>query len=94
MMAIAFVTSLLRMPQDVADGPICSARPLSPCYFVRRPEVDALVNAYVNYIISHVRKPLIRFGDVGGRAEHRECRFIAEDVLEGTRHSASPVVRA
>jgi hypothetical protein len=82
------------MPQKMADHPVGGSGSLSSCYLVRRPEVDALVNAYVHNIISHVRKPLVRFSNVDGRAEHGECCFIAQDVLERARHRASQVVRA
>jgi hypothetical protein len=73
-------TSLLRMPQEVADGPVCCPRSRSPRYLVRRTEVDALVDADVHDIVSHVRKTVISFGYVA--AEHHESRSVPDQQLQ------------
>jgi hypothetical protein len=84
-------STLLRLPQYVPDDPVGSGGSLASGYHVRSAEVDALVNAYLHDIASHVRKTLIRSGRVGGRAEHREGRRVTEDVLERARHRTRQV---
>jgi DNA-binding XRE family transcriptional regulator len=53
---IVIIVIVVERSQDVSEGPVRRARPLPPCYFVRGAEVDALIDADVHHIVSHIRK--------------------------------------
>jgi len=44
----------MERPQEVAEGPIRRACPLPPRYFVGGAEVDTLVDADLDHIVSHI----------------------------------------
>ena len=70
--------------QEVADGPIGHMSPLSSRDFVRESEVDALVHADIDDVISHVGESVISDRSVRRRAEDREGCLVAQQMRERT----------
>jgi hypothetical protein len=50
----SFVIAPVNRPQEVIEDMPCHARPLPPRRLVREPEVNALVDANVDYVVGHV----------------------------------------
>ena len=68
----------------MADGPIGHMSPLPSPDFVRGSEVDALVHADIDDVISHVGKSVISDRSVRRRAEDREGCLVAQQMRERT----------
>ena len=76
----------------MAEGPVGRTCPLSSRHFVRGAEVNPLVDADVDHIVSHIRKAVVRFRLVDRGARDCEGHPVSEEALQRARHGARKIV--
>src|SRR6188768_574011 len=89
---------LTERPQVVGEGPVGDRPALLPCLFIRKAEMDALVDADIDRIFGQIRKAIkgarLLYGPCvsGGECEGHVIR--PEEVREGAGQRAAYVIKA
>lgn len=71
-------------PHVVPEGPAPDVLTLATAHFVGEAEVNTLIDARIDHVLHHIRKPRVVAwidGQGGGAAAHRKCEFVSVEGL-------------